>query len=194
MKKITLLIVLFFIGFSSLIFAQEYAIDKKATWISLTGNFTSSGGTLFEDSYHNKTKTMSFSSSVSHFVSKNFFIGGGLTASNQSSGASFAKSFSFGPLIGYAFGSSKNTAFPYIDLGLSYYEINTYKEFNSNYSYDSGGRDIFSDFGVIFPINSHIGLTFEVGYHSVKLKLEDSSSLKSGNLVSLSMGFVGLIF
>ena len=192
MRILNLFFVFIFTGLSSTILAQEYAVDKKATWISLTGSYMSSGGELFEDSFNNKTTTSSLSSSVSHFVAKNFFIGGGVTSSNQSSGGSNARSFSIGPFIGFAFGNSKNTAYPYIDLGLSYHKISLYKGYNSNT--DAAGRDLFSDFGVVFPLNSHIGLTFEVGLHAMKLKMQDSSTSKSGNIVSLSAGFAGLIF
>jgi hypothetical protein len=194
MKILNLLFVLCFTGLSAMLYGQDYAVDKKATLLSLTGSYINSGGSLFEDSYHNKSTTISFSPSVSHFVSKNFFIGGGFATSVQSQGSSTAKSFAIGPVLGYAFGTSASTAFPYFDLGLRYYNLTTDNGYNSN-NYDAAGREAFMDFGVIFPIKSHIGLTFEGGYHSLKLKMKDyTKASKSGSIFSLSMGFVGLLF
>lgn len=192
MKIRSMLLVIFLMVLSFKVYAQQYAVDKKATWLSLTGSFTSSGGTLFEDSYHKKTTTMSLSPSISHFVTPNFFIGGGISSSHQTGGSEI-HSLNIGPFIGYAFGNSENSAFPYIDLGLSYCSLSSNTGYNSN-NYGAAGLDVFSDFGVIFPIKSHIGLMCEVGYHAMRLKMINTSSSKSGNILTFSMGFVGLIF
>ena len=176
-----------------MIFGQDYAIDKKATMLSLMGSYTSSGGKLFEDANQNNVQTFTLTPSINHFVAKNFFIGGGFETSNQSQGGYSVKSFAIGPVIGYAFGKSDNTAFPYIDLGLRYYSSSSNTGYNNSVS--AAGTDVFFDLGVIFPIKDHIGLTFEGGYQSLKLKMSDYSHVtKSGNIFSFSMGFVGLLF
>jgi hypothetical protein len=190
-----ILFVCCFAGLSSMIFGQEYAIDKKATMLSLMGSYTSSGGKLFEDASNNNVQTFTLTPSFNHFVSKNFFIGGGLETSNQTQGGSSVKSFGFGPLIGYAFGKSNSTAFPYIDLGLRYYSITSDGGYGYNTSVSAAGTDLFFDFGVIFPIKDHVGLTFEGGDQSLKLKMSDYTNVtKTGNIFSFSMGFVGLLF
>jgi len=57
---------------------------------------------------------------------------------------------------------------------------------------EGGGSEIFLGGGVIVPVKSHLGLTFEVGYHMMNLKDKDYDENYSGNIFAI--GIVGLLF
>ena len=192
MKIRIILFVLCFSGLSFTVSAQEYAIDKYATIISGSGSFMSKGGVLFEDIDGNNSTNFTFAPNINHFITKNFFIGGGFEFSTESQGDYKAYGKGIGPQIGYAFGGPESTVFPYLDLGIRYYILN----------YDNGpgdylrvsGSDISLGFGVIIPVKAHIGLIFEGGYHMLDLSDKENNDSYSGNIFSVGVGISGLLF
>jgi hypothetical protein len=192
MKTRNLFFIICFIGLSSIGLGQEYAIDKGATFISGTGSILSQGGDLFEDSENNKAKTITISPSINHFISKSFFIGGGIELSNQSQGDYSINSIGIGPQLGYAIGNVNSKAFPYFDVGLRYYSMSIDYGFSDDTQ--ASGTDIFLGFGLLIQIKSHIGLAFEGGYHMIDLKNKDTDESSSGNILSIGVGIVGLLF
>ena len=192
MKIKIILFVICFSGLSSTVSAQQYAIDKKATIISGSGSFMSQGGDLFEDIDGNKATTFTFTPNINHFITKNFFIGGSLEFSTKSQGDYNSNGIGIGPQIGYAFGGPQSKAFPYLDLGIRYYLMNT--DYGSGDDILFSGSDISLGFGVIVPIKAHIGLIFEGGYRMMDLKDKDSNDSYSGNIFSIGVGIAGLLF
>jgi len=192
MKINQLLLVTYCLGIYSIINGQEYALDKGATFISGIGSFTSSGGDLFEDGDNNKLIMLSLSPSFNHFITNNFFIGGGFELSNQKQGDFSTNSIGIGPQIGYAVGNSSSTVFPYFSAGLRYYTITA--DYGSLGDTNVSGTDIILGFGVLVPIRTHLGLAIEGGYHILDLKEKDSDSSASGNILSIGIGIAGLLF
>jgi hypothetical protein len=192
MKIKTILFVICFIGLSSIVSAQQYAIDKKATIISGSASFISQGGDLYADGDGNNATTFTFTPVVNHFVTKNLFVGGSMEFSTEGQGDYKSNGIGIGPQIGYAFGGPQNKAYPYIDLAILYYSMNESYGGSSNYHY--GGSDIAFGFGVIVPVRDHIGLIFEGGYQLLNLKNKDSEDSYSGNIFSIGVGLAGLLF
>ncbi len=192
MKTKIMLLSIWFIGLCLTVSAQQYAIDKNATIISGLGSFMSQGGDLFEDTDGNKAKTVTFTPTINHFITKNFFIGGGIGFSTESQGDYKSNAIGLGPQIGYAFGNPQSKAIPYLDLGIRYYKMNYDYGFTDDYQIS--GSDIALGFGVIVPIKTHIGLIFEGGYHMLDLKDKDSDDTISGNIFSIAVGIAGLLF
>jgi hypothetical protein len=190
MKIKHLFFISFFLGLSSFVLGQEYAIDKGATFIAGMGSFISQGGDLFEDSDNKRINLITFSPSVNHFIAKNLFIGGGFEFSKQVQGNSAINALGIGPNFGYAIGNSNSTVFPYLDAGLRYYRKSMGKINPAIVS----GTDIFLGFGVLIPIKTHIGLAVEGTYHMMNLKVKESGSSSSGNIISIGIGIVGLLF
>lgn len=191
--KITNVFVLICLGLCSIVSGQEYAIDKKATIISGTASLMNQGGDLFEGSNGKHATTITFTPNINHFITRNFFVGGGIELSNQSQGNYKSNSISIGPQIGYAFGNSSSKAFPYIDLGIRYYSS------TENFDAMSGdlkitGSEILLGFGVIVPVNTHIGLIFEGGYQKLNIKNKQYNIESSGNIFSMGVGIAGLLF
>lgn len=186
---------IFIFCLSSLCFsvsAQQYATDKKATIISGYGSFMSQGGDLFEDEDGNSANRITFTPNLNHFITKNFFIGGGIEFSVESQGDYKSNGIGIGPQIGYVFGGPESKALPYFDCGIRYYKMST--DYGYIGDYQLSGSDIFIGFGVIVPVKSHIGLIFEGGYHMLDLKNNDDEKSFSGNIFSIGVGIAGLLF
>jgi len=192
MKNKIILFILCFSALSFTISAQQYAVDKKATIISVSGSFMSQGGDLFEDIDGNKATNITFTPSLDYFITKNFFIGGSLEFSSQSQGDYSSNGIGIGPEIGYAFGGPQSKVFPYLGLGIRFYQMNA--DFGAGDDFQFSGSDIFFGGGVIVPIKANVGLIFSAGYHMLDLKDKDSDENYSGNIISIGVGISGLIF
>lgn len=192
MKIKSMLLIVIFIELSFNIFGQQYAVDRKATIFSGSGSIMTQGGDLFEDADGNYATTISFTPSVNHFVTKNFFIGGGMEFSVESQGDYSSAGIGVGPEIGFAFGGPRSTLFPYLDLGIRYYQMTA--DYGATDDYQISGSDISLGFGVIVPIKKHIGFIFEGGYHMLNLQSDDSDDSVSGNILSVGFGIAGLLF
>ena len=173
------------------LFAQEYAVDKGATFISGVASFTSQSGELFEDYDGNNASTFNLSPSVNYFVAKNFFVGGGLEFAYEKQGDYKSNNIGLGPQIGYAFGNENSTAFPYFDVGLRYYGMNV--DYGSDNAKGSG-TDIFFGAGIVVPVKSHLGITFEAGYHIMDINEKETDTSYNGNIFAIGIGIVGLLF
>ncbi len=176
---------------TSAAFAQEFAVDKGATWLAGTVSFSSSGGELFEDYDGNSDNVFNLSPTINYFIGKNFFIGGGLEFSNEKQGDYNSNSIGVGPQIGYAFGTQDSKVFPFVDLGLRYYGMSI--DYGSGSS-EGTGRDIFLGAGVVVPLRAHLGLTFEAGYHMLNVKEKDYDENYSGNILGIGIGIAGLLY
>jgi len=179
-------------GLTELLFCQEYAVDKGASFVGGNVSFTSQGGDLFADEENNRATTFTMTPSINHFILKNFCIGGGIALSSQTQGRARINSVGVGPQIGYVFGKPSSTAFPYFDAGVRYYSMTS-----DNVSYiDSNvnGTDIFFGFGVLVPLKSHVGMAFEGEYHRMDLKGQNTGPSTSGDIFSIGIGIVGLLY
>ncbi|TKG95212.1 porin family protein [Puteibacter caeruleilacunae] len=173
------------------LFAQEYAVDKGAYLISGTVSFSNMNGELFEDYNGDGVTAFQLAPKVNYFVAKNFFVGGGLDWSHQKQGDVKTNNIGFGPQFGYAFGDENSTAYPYLDAGLRYYGV---KVDSGSSDSKASGTEIFFGAGIVVPVRSHIGITFEAGYHIMNLEDKDSDVSASGNIFGIGIGISGLLF
>lgn len=192
MKNKQVFLTLVLAGFTSVLFGQEYALDKGASFVSATGSISIQGGELYEDNQYNRLLTMSFYPSYNHFVAKNFFIGGGFEFSAQNQGNNNVNSVGIGPQIGYAAGNSSSTAFPFVSVGIRYYTMNfDYADLGSS---NANGLGYHFGFGLLVPLRDHVGLAFEGGYHVMKVKVKGSNVSYAGNTIVLGFGIIGLLY
>ena len=182
--------VIILIGFCTISSGQEYAVDQGASFISGTASFSSNSGDLFNDADNHSYTTVTLSPTFNYFVAKNFFIGGGLELQSQTQGDISISSTGIGPQIGVAIGKSNSTVFPFLNLGLRYYSMSA--NYGSLGNSSTSGTDVILGFGVLVPVKTHIGLSIGGEYHSLSLK--NSGVRTSGNIFSLGIGIVGLLF
>ncbi len=193
MKPKSILLIICSIGLSSILSAQEYAIDKKAMIISGSGSILSQGGDLYETPQNEKVTIISLSPTINYFVFKNLFVGCGIEFYTESQGKDNSNSIGIGPQIGYAFGGPQSKVIPYIDLGIRYYKTKQY--YGSLIGdFKMSGSDVLFGFGVIVPVNTYIGLILEGGYQLIRLKNKEYDIGNSGNTLSIGVGIVGLLF
>jgi hypothetical protein len=190
MKIKSILLISCFLSLSFTVLAQQYAVGKKASIVFGSVSAMNQGGDFFEDTQGNNIKTLNFTSSINHFITKNFFLGGSLEFSSESQGYYTSKGVGVGPQIGCAFGDSQSEAFPFFDVGLQYYKMNIDKGYPRQFT----GSDLTFGFGLIIQIQSHIGLILQGGYQMLSLKDKDLNKKYSGDVVSLGIGIAGLIF
>jgi len=191
MKSKHVSLILAFLVIGNFVWAQEYAVDKKAIMISGVASFNSQSGELFEDSENNKATTFNLSPSVNYFLVKNFFAGGGMTFNSETQGDYKSSTLAFGPQVGYAFGKAESNVFPYIDFGLRCYFFGY--DYNGN-TYNLMGSSSFVGAGIIFALKSHIGITLEGNYNMVDLEEKDGDVTYSGNTFTIGIGITGLFF
>lgn len=222
-------ILIFLLGIFITNYAQQFASDKGAIWISTSGGYSKQSGNLFEVNNNDKTSSFLLDASSNYFIAKNIFIGGTIEYLNQKDGEEQLKGIGFGPQVGYAFGNAEAKTFPYINVGLLYYKMKAnietpvydyssyyqygygsyggyggYSPYGYGYEYvdpknrisDSGleGFDLVLGFGWTIEIKKHLGLVLDCSYHIMKLKDKETDISKSGNLISVNLGIIGLLY
>lgn len=189
MKK--LLLIVAFLGFSSTLFSQEYAIDKGASFLSGSGGFSI---TKYTNSSSSNIIQFSLSASDNYFIAKGLFIGAvsGFGFSSQKD-VSHSYSINLGPQIGYAIGNIDSEVFPYVSAGFRYggsihYQEIIYSgsnEWVSSYTYTAG-------IGAIIPVKQHIGLIVRCTY-TYSTSKNDYVNTDVGNFV-IGFGMTGLFY
>src|SRR6185436_3035605 len=171
---------------SLITYAQEYAVDKSATWVSLTAGFTSQGGDL----YGRRQNTFDLAPSFSHFLVKNFFIGAAAEFRYLSEGSFNTTILGIGPHLGAAAGSINSTVFPYLITG---FRLRLEMVHSGGYhGQENKGTDLAFGVGMVAALKAHLGLTFEAAFHLMKLSNEQDS--ETGNITSIGLGLTGLFF
>jgi len=192
MKNTSIKFIICLCVLSSTISAQEFAIDKKAIIISGSGGYMSQGGDLFEDTDGNKATTVSLKPTVDYFITRKFFIGGGLDFSISSQGDYNSNGIGIGPELGFAFGGPQSKAYPFVQIGILYYKMNA--DYGSGDDSQFSGSNIFLGCGAIFPVKEHIGVIFSGGYQLLDLKDKEYDKSYSGNIFTVGIGITGLLF
>lgn len=187
--------VVFFACFFSagLLQAQEYATDKGAGLFNITGNFSSSGGSLFEDSHGHYSNSAIFGLGASRFVARNVFLGLGFGYGRQSQGDWYSTTYGIGPHIGLAAGGQKSQGFPFITFGVRYYGANFKTDIWSGNTVEAVGSDIFGGLGIVIPIRKYVGLTFEGNYHALSLN-DQNDHHYGGKIFMLGIGLIGVFY
>ncbi len=187
MKKIFISLVLM-LSSLSIVYSQDYVIDKGAIIISGIGSFSSRGGDLFENYEGYRLTTYMLMPNINYFVVSNFFVGGGIVYTRQKQGVDSQSTFGIGPTFGYALGQAKSKNYPYLAAGIRYYSL----------GFDTGeslsGTDIVIGAGLIAKVKENLGIIVEAGYHIMNLKYENSIKSESGDIISIGIGIAGLIF
>jgi hypothetical protein len=191
MKKAKLFIMLCITMLSNVTYAQEYAVDKGATWFSGMAGFSSQGGEFYSGKGGKRLTTVVFTPSFNQFVVKNFFIGASVELAAQTQGSFDATTLAVGPHLGVAAGNINSTVFPYFSAGIRFYSTSAdYGSFFGSQEYK--GTDVVLAAGVTSTMKAHIGLSIEGAFHL--LSLSSGSNSESGNSFSLGIGITGLFF
>ncbi|HQH40154.1 MAG TPA: hypothetical protein PK825_00280 [Bacteroidales bacterium] len=173
--------------------AQEFATDKGAGLFNITGSFTSSGGSLFEDDNGHYSNTGMFGLTASRFVARNVFLGLGVGYGRQSQGDLYSTTYGVGPHIGLAAGGQKSQGFPFITFGIRYYGANFKTDSWSGETTEATGSDIFGGIGIVIPIKKYVGFTIEGNYHALSLN-DQNDHHYGGKIFTLGIGLIGVFY
>ncbi|QZT37738.1 outer membrane beta-barrel protein [Halosquirtibacter xylanolyticus] len=185
--KLRSLLILLVLLCSNSIMAQRYAISKGAVMIGGAAGYTSISHKGSEIS----TSQLTLSPELNCFVANKFFIGGGIDFKYQSQGEASSSGMGIGPQIGAVFGNEYSQAFPFLKMGVRYYN-ETLDVSNTNTKIS--GSDFFFGGGVIISARDHLGITIEAGYHMMNLSEENYESSVGVNQFEIKIGFAGLLF
>ena len=192
--KTKVLLSVFLLGITcAYVSGQQYAIDKGAKFISGTITYENQGGDLYLYPGDKRISTFTLTPSFNGFIAKNIYLGGGMAFTRTSQGSVNVNDLQIGPVIGIAAGDSTSTAFPYFDISLRYCTGSINTDISMDHTKDSGTNFVLSG-GLIVQLRPHCGFVFEVGYNMLKMKPEGSKTYTKGNIFTVGIGLVGLLY
>jgi len=182
------------IFFSSVVQADDSRakspIDKGSINIGGTFSIQSSGGDLYESSKGDRQTTAIFTTGNRYFILPSIAVGGDIMYLRTSQSDVSATQFGIGPALSYFFDVKSDKIYPYVGVGLLYY----------NYSVDLGQWDTSTtgfDFrfggGLAYMLGKNLALVVELNYHLQSLKPEEGDS-QSGNILAFTVGFAAFLF
>lgn len=183
MKKIIYIHLVFVLG--SIVYSQDYAVDKYSQNISLMGGFSSLGGDLYEDPKGNRQNLLSVSTDYNVFIIKNLFIGFGFDYATYEINNINSIAISVGPQVGFALGDSTNTLFPFFVSSL---QFNILDKDRSVPSYSSD-NNIKIGGGVIIPLQKYYALIVEIDFFADQIYADNKA-----NTFLVTFGISGLLF
>jgi len=169
--------------------AQDFAVDKNSILFSGTLSFKSSGGELYSGDGNDRLNSITIAPSLSYFILKNIFVSGSAGYSRISQGNDHISSFGFGPNLGYAYGNSESIFFPYITAG---YRYNTMD--GVEYLKSSNYNAFLCGLGIMGMSKGRAGIILEINYQMSDAKIYFSGASGHSDLLSLSIGVVGLLY
>ena len=194
-RNIFLLLLLSLFGSTCL--GAEYAVDKGANMFGITAAFINASGDLYQET----SNAILVMPSISHFLIRNFAVGGDLLLFRTVLRGKTSTTWGIGPKISYFFGGKGSKTYPYLTTGFYYLrnDVAGGVELFDNIDFLSRGDISGTRFkigaGTSWMIDQHLGLLAEISYNRDSLKPEDGNiKAKSGNMVMVSVGLIGFTF
>jgi len=164
-------------------------IDKGSINVGGLLSIQSSGGDIYAGGDGDRQTMTLFIPSARYFITPNIAVGGDIMYLRSSQGDVSATQVGIGPAAAYFFKVQNEKFYPYVGLGLLYY----------NYSIDVGEWDTSAsgfDFrfggGVAYMLGKNLAVVAELNYHIQSLKPEDGDS-ESGNIFAFTVGFAAFL-
>lgn len=185
MKK-TLIITLMLM-LAGTVAAQDFPTDKGSVILGGSMSFTSLGGDLYKVGDKNTTITI-LAPSVGYFISPNILIGGRISLVSISKGGASSSVTSFGPEVGYYFGSTdkadiKGSSYPYV---------------KAMFLYTTDGDDNWTSFGgrvgLDYMLSNAVALDAGVTFQSDSFSPDGASGSVSGTTLMVSIGVMAFIY
>ena len=195
--KRTIILLFFLVLFGSTCFGADYAVDKGANMFGITAAYINATGDLYQE----MPNAILVMPSISHFLVRNFAVGGDLLLFRTVLGGKTSTTWGIGPKISYFFGGKGSKSYPYLTTGFYYLrnDVAGGAEEFENIDFlprgDISGTRLKIGAGASWMIDQHLGLLAEISYNRDNLKPEDGNiKAKSGNMVMVSLGLVGFTF
>ena len=160
------------------------ATDRGASIVSGSISFSSSGGDLYVGS-GDRLNLFELMPSVVFFASRGIGIGAEGSLSFVSQGDNSATGLSIGPSVGY-YHEGNGSSIPFIAIGASIMRLGDGDNSETGYRFKAGPGFIAK--------KGHLGVTAQVAYVVDRFKFDGENSATTGNMITLSVGFVGLLY
>ena len=180
MRIRTLILLIGILGIQLVAFGQDDLLGKGTRMIRGLASFSSIG----TDNTTERAFTSLLDFSYDRFYKDHMYLGYNMSGQYENTSSINSCLLAVGPEIGYVFWTKKSQVFPFIEGGCS-----MAADIIGN-GYIHGGYDLEAGLGVIIPIKKNFGMVIEGNYNSLKFIEVDSKV----NGISLSFGFVGLLF
>lgn len=205
MKRSIYIGILLLLGASS-VFAQAFAVDKKAILISGSIAFSSSAGDLYVIGDKRLTE-INLTTTFDYFVAPHVLVGLPVTLHRQYMGDyNVASTLGIGPEVGYIHGTEKSQVLPYAKAGYQYFVMSSENPLTA-YDYgmigDGVQTDIILSLGMILLLQKHIGISPQISYHFQSYGADDYSDYyrsgpdnppELGNTLRFSIGLTGVLY
>jgi len=120
----------------------------------------------------------------------NIAVGGDLMYLRTSQGDVSATQVGIGPAATYFFNVQSDKVYPYVGMGLLYYnysiDVDQWDSSASGFDFRFGG-------GVTYMLGKNLAVIAELGYHIQSLKPEEGDS-ESGNILAFTVGFAAFLY
>jgi hypothetical protein len=192
MKKIWICTAILLIALTGVVSAQTGA---GAMWIGGTAGFSSSGGDLYGP--NDRVTEISLDPVIDYFAAPNLFIGPALSYAHRGVGDYSANDFGIGAEVGYTFAAKGAGMIPFLKAGFAFLSTKSKQagmDSDDTVESKSTGTTIVLGGGLVFQAAKHAGITVDVGYHMDSMKADGASKSLSGNVISVGVGVIGLIF
>ncbi len=175
--------------------AQDMPVRKGNWMIDGSLGFSSSGGDLYENADGDGTTTITIAPEAMYFLMDQLGVGLVLNYSSTSQGDESSSDLSIGPRVAYFFKTGDPKFYPFLGAGV----------FFGSHSHDNGvdgaGHSEYTNSmttiavsgGVMYMVNTHVGLSAFLNYEMVSLKYDEDlkyqDDTRDGNIFSIMVGF-----
>jgi hypothetical protein len=187
MKRLVVLTTIMLLVLAATAMAANSPIDKGSVILGGSASFSSMSGDLYKVG-DNSTTLILLSPSVGYFVSPGLELGAKIVFSSISIGGSSASSFTFGPEVGYYFGSGtraevKGSVYPYLK---GFFLLNS-SEGDKMTTF--GGKG-----GINYMLSNAVALDAGASFQSDSYKPDGATSSVSGSVMTIGVGVTAFIF
>jgi hypothetical protein len=182
-KLITILIVLLLC--STVLHAQNYAVDKGARIFAGTFSYSSIGG----DDITHRYNILSLTPSFNYFVASHIFLGLAVAYNRTWQGDYSQSDIGIGPRLGYAMGNRNSSTFPFLLIGARY---RSDSQSHDSYSSKTTGSSIILAAGMIHALKTNLGTICQAAYHIMSSSANGDSY--STNMIVISIGIAALCY
>jgi hypothetical protein len=197
MKKIFLLVVCVAL-LHAIASGAQHPFEQGSKMFTFTAGFLNASGDLYE-SYDEKTFTaILLMPSVTYFFVPRIGVGGDMLLFLTGQGDNKSTTLGIGPKMMFTFGSEEAKCYPYVTMG--FYFIRHDMEYDNFFLlYDdidvtyTGWRGKIG-IGTSYMLTRHLGVTLEGSYNTDSLELKEGGDKKTGEMVIVTLGLIGVFF
>lgn len=165
-------------------YSQNFAIEKKNTFLTGSISFSSTSGELYTADDNSKTN-LKYNVEFGAFIENGLILAGSFSLNRISSCGESNTQVAIGPRIFYFFGDRTHDTYPFIDGGASLIFHRASKVFSEI----GNGTSFHVGAGLCHLVTNNLGLFCELSYED-----DEISSTETGKKINITVGISKFIF